>query len=201
MGLEETIRRGLSSLSINAAESLAEPLAAYLSLIVRWNRVTNLTAITEEHEMVTRHLLDSLVIAPHIRGDQILDVGSGAGLPGIPLALLFPDRYFTLLDSNGKKTRFLTQAKIDLGLNNVNVEQYRVEDYEGSYDCIVARAFRSTEAFIESTAHLLSDGGSLLAMKGPSEIPAPAVAGFKQTVHTLDVPGLDADRFLIEIVR
>ena len=156
--------------------------------------------------MVTRHLMDSLAVAEHIKGRQILDVGSGGGLPGIPLSLVMPDRAFTLLDSNGKKTRFLTQVVINLGLENVRVVQSRVEDFEGQFDVIVSRAFRSIDGIVNSTAHLLADNGSLLAMKGPSETHSEdrsiaQTPGFSQDIRRLHVPGLEAERFVVSMRR
>lgn len=201
MTLTATIKAGLTALAIDADDKLIAKCQQFLDLITHWNRVTNLTAITEPEEMVTRHLLDSFAVSPYIRGKTLLDVGSGGGLPGIPLALIHPDKAVTLLDANGKKTRFLTQVTIEMGLENVQVVQSRVEDFEGQFDCIVARAFKSLTEFVKVTEHLMADNGSLLAMKGPSEIQAQPHSGYDQRIHRLTIPGLDAERYLVEMTR
>ena len=197
MTVQVNIQAGLAALGIEPNDQLLAQCEQFLDLIARWNRVTNLTSITEPDAMVTRHLLDSFAVEPYIKGESLL----GGGLPGIPLALIYPDKSVTLLDSNGKKTRFLTQVTIELGLTNVSVVQSRVEAFEGRFDCIVARAFKSLPEFVDVTEHLLADNGSLLAMKGPSEIQVSAADGFTQQIHQLTVPGLDAERFLVEISR
>lgn len=144
------------------------PLLDYLALLVKWNKAYNLTAMTDPDEMVTRHLLDSLALAPFIDGQRILDVGSGAGLPGIPLAMAFPGKNVVLIDSNGKKTRFLAEAKRVLSLANVEIVQGRVENYLPpiAFDIVVSRAFSHLSDFIHWTDHLLADTGQWLAMKG-----------------------------------
>ena len=127
--VEDLITDGFQALGLKEDPALVERSSCFLELLVRWNRVTNLTALTDIKAMVGVHLLDSLAVAPYITGRKILDVGSGAGLPGIPLALLYPDKDFILLDSNGKKTRFMTQVTIELQLDNVKVVHLRVEDF------------------------------------------------------------------------
>ncbi|PIQ42872.1 MAG: 16S rRNA (guanine(527)-N(7))-methyltransferase RsmG [Gammaproteobacteria bacterium CG11_big_fil_rev_8_21_14_0_20_46_22] len=145
-----------------------QKLQAYLVLLKKWNKVFNLTAIESDEAMMDLHLQDSLNIQPFLQGDRILDVGSGAGLPGIPLAIACPDKQFYLLDTNGKRTRFLTQVKIELGLNNVHVIKSRVETYspDGLFTSITSRAFSSLSDFFDKTHHLLEKEGVLLAMKG-----------------------------------
>ena len=202
MGLEGRIADGLKSLSLEYDSGVPQKAVRYLALLRKWNRVANLTAITDPDEMVTRHLLDSCTLHVFLRGKRILDVGSGAGLPGIPLALLNPHKDFILLDSNGKKTRFMTQAAIDLGLGNVTVVQSRLEDFSGEFDHVVCRAFRSLHDLVAGSYHLLTAGGSLLAMKGPgviSELSELDARGFHYTAHGLQTPG--SKRLIVEIQR
>ena len=201
MNLTEKIERGLVALSLESHIEVAEKLEQYLALITKWNKVTNLTSINNPEQMVMLHLLDSLTIQPYICGSRILDVGSGAGLPGIPLALINEDKDFILLDSNGKKTRFMLQATIELGIKNVEVVQSRAQDFEGKFDQVVCRAFRGTEDFVKSCSHLLAPGGNLLAMKGPAGSEVTLLPGFKQSIHQLNVPDLTSERYLIEIVQ
>ena len=198
MSTAERIAAGLCDLGLRESADKADRLAAYLELIAKWNRVTNLTAVPDPGEAVALHLMDSLSVYPFVIGDRILDVGSGAGLPGIPLALLMPDKDFILLDSNGKKTRFMTQAAIELQLENVTVIQQRVEDCTEMFDQVISRAFASLEDFLRLCLPRLSPGGSLLAMKGPSE--KEQVENLEQgSLHSLSVPGLDRERYLMVI--
>jgi len=199
MNLKDKIDRGLVALSLESHLEVAEKLERYLVLIAKWNKVTNLTSIDNPDQMVVVHLLDSLSIQPHLPGTRILDVGSGAGLPGIPLALINEDKNFILLDSNGKKTRFMLQATIDLGIRNVEVVQSRAQDYEGEFDHVVCRAFTSTDDFVKACSHLLAPGGSLLAMKGPAASEVTPIPGFKQRVHQLNVSDMPSERYLVEI--
>jgi 16S rRNA (guanine527-N7)-methyltransferase len=156
--------------------------------------------------MLTRHLLDSLAIAPFVSGQRLLDVGTGAGLPGVPLAILFPQRAFHLLDSNGKKTRFLFQVKTALGLDNMMVHQARVEDYRVTtpYDAVLSRAFASLQDMVQACRHLLAPGGSFLAMKGAlpaGELDALGEDYPQRAVFPLHVPGLDEQRHLVVIAH
>lgn len=179
-------------------------LLDYLALLQKWNRVYNLTAIRDEKEMFVKHLLDSLSVAPYVSSERLIDVGTGAGLPGIPLSIVFPDRQIDLLDSNSKKTRFLIQAKADLGLSNVQVIQQRVEQYapEVLYDGVISRAFASLDDMLSWTRHLLASDGCWWAMKAQKtqdEVAhLPEFAKMLQ-VFNLDVPGLSAQRTLIQI--
>jgi 16S rRNA (guanine527-N7)-methyltransferase len=159
------IEDGLKSLSIS---SISETLFLYLHLLNKWNDAYNLTAIRQVSEMVNKHLIDSLAILPWIKGKRIIDVGTGAGLPGIPLAIAKPDLQFVLLDSNGKKTRFLHEVKRQLHLNNIEIVQNRVENYqpELGFDTVLSRAFSSLEQMILWTQHLIAPKGIWLAMKG-----------------------------------
>jgi 16S rRNA (guanine527-N7)-methyltransferase len=169
MSLKEKIESGLVALTLKSHPEVVEKLEQYLALITKWNKVTNLTSIDNPEQMVVLHLLDSLSIQPYLSGHRILDVGSGAGLPGIPLALINQDKDFILLDSNGKKTRFMVQAAIELGIRNIEVVHSRAQDFQGEFDHVVCRAFAGTDDFVKTCSHLLAPGGTLLAMKGPAE--------------------------------
>ncbi|MBT8134587.1 MAG: 16S rRNA (guanine(527)-N(7))-methyltransferase RsmG [Gammaproteobacteria bacterium] len=185
-----------------------QKLVHYIQLIARWNKTFNLTAIRDVEEMVSKHLLDSLVVQPYVEGKTVLDVGSGAGLPGIPFAITSPEKRFVLIDSNGKKTRFLMQAKIDLKLDNVEVIHQRVEDYQPVadghriyFDVITARAYATTDEILSSTAHLQGDDTSILVMQGKLderiESDRYQIAGS----YVLEVYGLGAERHLLEIKK
>ena len=173
-------------------------LDTYLQLLEKWNKTYNLTAVPAE-DWMTLHIQDSLSIGSYLHGSRIIDVGTGAGLPGIPLAITYPDKHFTLLDSNGKKTRFLTHVQYTLGLKNVTVIHSRVEDFkpEALFDSILSRAFASLSDMLAMTHHLCAIGGQFLAMKGQyteTELP-PHIRLFG--VYPLHVPGLDAQRNLV----
>lgn len=185
-------------------ESAADVLARYVELLARWNQAFNLTAVRDPAAMVPRHILDSAVIAPFAKNGPLADVGTGAGLPGIVLAVLRPELAVTLIDSNGKKTRFCRQAAAELGLRNVAVAQARVEDYRPveRFATVISRAYASLADFASSTRHLLADGGTFLAMKGayPHAELHDLPAGVRLVaVHPLHVPGLDAERHVVEM--
>ena len=198
MSVCRRIESGLCALGLQDQTDQIPRFVQYLELIGKWNRVAGLTARSGLDDMTGLHLMDSLAISPFVTGRRILDAGSGAGLPGIPLALLMPDREFVLLDANGRKARFMTQAVIELGLRNVTVVQQRMEECEDIFDQIVSRAFAPLEVFIRLGQPRLAEGGSLLAMKGPSER---ALAGSlrRASVHELQVPGLDRERLLVRV--
>lgn len=199
-----TLARGVEQMGLPLSAAVQEKLLAYVGLLTKWNRVYNLTAVRDPAEMVTRHLLDSLSVAPYLRGSRVLDVGSGAGLPGIPLALAKPEWEYVLLDSNRKKTRFITQSCIELGVANVRVESIRIEDYlpQVLFDSVISRAFSELSAMLAATGRLCKAEGIMLAMKG--EYPAVELAGVPpgfvvQGVEVLQVPGLDAQRHVVRI--
>jgi len=202
----EKLTQGLEALGLSPDASKVSRLLAFLELLAKWNRTYNLTAIDDPLEMVSRHLLDSLSIAPHLCGRRILDIGSGGGLPGIPLAIWFPEREFHLLDSNGKKVRFLFQAKVALTLANVTVHQARAEalrDAQG-FDCVTSRAFASLAEMVRVIGHLLAPGGCLLAMKASLDHEEVAAVTTPYTVASrtqLEVPGISAERQLVKITR
>ncbi len=204
--LNEILSKGLRQL--NLAQSLDDKqqntLIKYVELLNKWNKTYNLTAVRKPEQMVTRHLLDSLSICPYLRGKHILDVGTGAGLPGIPLAVVFPERQFTLLDSNNKKTRFVVQAVSELELPNVDVVQSRVEEFESEvlFDTIISRAYSAIGDMVEQTSHLLVIDGIFLAMKGVNPIAEIDELSSNYTVeenHVIKVPGLEEERHLLEI--
>ena len=202
--LRQRLDAGLDALGLDAA--LAEPLLAYLALLSRWNRTYNLTAIRDPEEMVTRHLLDSLAMHPYVQPGALADLGTGPGLPGIPLAIVRPDLQVTLVESNGKKARFLREAVRQLGLGNARVAESRAEAVAepGAYAQITARALDTLAGILEVGGHLLSPSGRLLAMKGidPVEEIAALPPGWTAlAVHTLAVPGLGAQRHLVEVGR
>jgi len=204
--LEARLANGLSALATETTPAMRKQLVGYLELLARWNRQFNLTAVRDVEQMVSRHLLDSLSVVPYILGDSILDVGTGAGLPGIPLAIVCPERRFDLLDSNGKKIRFVRQVAQALGLQNVRVHHERVEAFHPTtkFDTLIARALAALPDLIARCAHLLGPDTRFLAMKGKlttTELSA-VPPGFKVTgVARLDVPGLGAERHLVLIQR
>ncbi len=203
LALRAELDAGLAALGLDAA--LAPPLLAYLALLDRWNRTYNLTAIRDRRAMVALHLLDSLAMHPHVRDiGHLADLGSGAGLPGIPLAIAVPALQVTLVESNGKKARFLRQAVRTLGLGNVRVAESRAEalDAHGAFDAITARAMATLPDLLAAGAHLLRPGGRLLAMKGAvpdAEIASLPLGWQVEAVHALAVPGLDAERHLVVV--
>lgn len=184
---------------------IQQQLIRYLDLMQRWNKVFNLTAIRDTHDMVMLHLIDSLSISPYLHGSRILDVGTGAGLPGIPLALTHPDKQFVLLDSNSKKTRFLTQAIVELGIKNVEVVHARCENYQSAgFDTILSRAFSSIAVMLANTQHLIANDGQFVAMKGvyPEQEIQEMPFGFTVLgVHKIIIKGLDAERHVVCIQR
>ncbi len=195
---------GANQLGVSLIEPQSSQLLSYLTLLNKWNKAYNLTAVRNPEEMLTRHLIDSLSIVPWVKGENIIDVGTGPGLPGIPLAILFPETRFTLLDSNGKKTRFLTQCKLEMGLGNVTVVHGRVEEFKPQqpFDQVISRAFSAIENMVGWCSHLVDDRGQFLAMKGvfPEEELTSLPDGYKvEQSHSLEVPGSDGERHLIII--
>jgi 16S rRNA (guanine527-N7)-methyltransferase len=211
----QTLRNGLIALNIPLEEPLQMRLLGYLALLKKWNKTYSLTAITDDAHMVTHHLLDCAAIFPHLSQTRtVLDVGSGGGMPGIPLAIAFPHIAVTLIDSNNKKTRFLEQAKIELQLPNVTVVHARVEDWQADttnnsshaqlFDCITSRAFADLALFWQLSKHLLAKNGYFAAMKGPrAEAESLALpADCAPPIFTsLAVPGMDGERTLVRLTR
>jgi 16S rRNA (guanine527-N7)-methyltransferase len=200
------LERELAAPGLKLGDAQAATLYRYLDLLEKWNRVYNLTAIRERSRMVTHHLLDSLAVLPYLRGPRVLDVGSGAGLPGIPIAVANPALQVTLLESNRKKSAFLTQAVGELRLANAQVVSERVEAWQTElrFDTIVSRAFAELGEFVALAGRLLASDGVLAAMKGvhPFEEIERLPQGFRiQQVIPLHVPGLDAERHLVLVSK
>ncbi|HCT40624.1 MAG TPA: 16S rRNA (guanine(527)-N(7))-methyltransferase RsmG [Moraxellaceae bacterium] len=201
---ESRLRAGVDQLSLQLPDGAMEKLLAYLSLLVKWNAAYNLTAIRDPEQMVIKHLLDSLGIVPHVQGKTLIDVGTGAGLPGLMLAIAKPDLQVTLLDSNGKKVRFLRQVIADLQITNADAVQSRVEEFDRTFDLVSSRAFATLADMVNGSRQLLVDGGEFLAMKGqhPADEIAALPTGFVvRDVVPLHIPFLDEERHLVRIVH
>lgn len=191
---------GLAEMGLVLPESAQQQLLAFSDLLLKWNKTYNLTALRDPAQVVSHHLLDSLVVLPYVTEAALLDVGSGGGLPGIPLAIARPALSVRMVDTVQKKTTFLQQAAIQLGLKNVAVDHARVENLQGRYAQISSRAFAELKLFVDLTRHLLAPGGRWLAMKGvrpDDEIAALPADVVVEQIIPLHVPGLDAERHLI----
>ncbi len=205
MSIEQQVEQGASALGVSLPQGAAARMAQHIALIEKWNRVHNLTAVREPAQMAVLHVLDSLALAPHVGGARrMLDVGTGAGFPGIPVALACEGLDVTLLDSSHKKATFLEQAKAELKLASVHVVSQRVESFAPGekFDLVVSRAFADLADFVQLAGHLLAPGGRILAMKGV--YPYEEIARIPQThrvaeVVELKVPSLDAKRHLVRI--
>lgn len=203
---QQQLRSGLQQMAVDLSAPQQQQLLDYLALLLKWNKAFNLTAIRDVDVMVSRQLLDSLSILPLLRGARVLDVGTGPGLPGIPLAVAQPERQFVLMDSNGKKTRFVQQSVASLGLQNVQVVRDRVEAFQdlNGFDTITSRAFAALPKMLRLAGHLLADGGYLLAMKGTvptDEIAELEAVGCRVAVASLQVPGSDGQRHALLVER
>lgn len=195
-----TLASGLAELRLDLPDTTQQQLLAFRDLLLKWNKTYNLTALRDPEQAISHHLLDSLAILPHVGDGALLDVGSGGGLPGIPLAIARPQLAVRMVDTVQKKATFLQQAAIQLGLKNVAVDHARVEEMTGQYAQISSRAFAELKLFIELTRHLLAPGGRWLAMKGvrpDDEIAALPADIVVDRIVPLSVPGLDAERHLI----
>ena len=201
-----TLLDGARALALDLDEAQLAKLVAHLDLLDDWNTRMNLTAIRDRPSQLTKHLLDSLTVLPYLQGERVVDVGSGAGFPGIPLAIVAPRRHFTLVESTGKKCRFLEHVRDTLELGNVEVVQARAERYqpEVRFDTVIARAVGPIADLVKVAGPLVVGGGRLLAMKGryPEAELAAKLNGWKvAAVHPLTVPGLAEERHLVELVR
>jgi 16S rRNA (guanine527-N7)-methyltransferase len=215
VGLESVLSSGLNQLGLNCSLAVQAQLRDYVHLIDKWNRVYNLTSVRDPEEMVIRHLLDSLAIQPYLQGSRVLDVGTGAGLPGIPLAIVnraivnkekevCPEREFVLLDSNSKKTRFVQQVIAELGLTNVQVVHERAENFCPTrlFDVVVSRAFASVADMLKNSGQHCATDGVLLAMKGADpvdELQDIPTAFVVESVHSIMVPGLEEQRHVVSL--
>ena len=200
--LASSLSAGITELGLEIGEQQQDALLSYITLLHRWNQRFNLTAIRDLAEMVPKHLLDSLIVSPYLQGSNILDVGTGPGIPGIPLAIIRPDLRFTLLDSNGKKIRFVRQAVIELGLDNVQAVQARVEAFDPPqpFDTIITRAFAALPEIFRLTSDLRKPSGRLVAMKGPQaheELAASDLEGAAVQTVPLKVPQLEGERYAL----
>jgi len=198
----ELLEDGIYELELEERLGGDELLMEYVTELMNWNRVYNLTSVRKPTDIVTRHILDSLTILPYLNGDRILDIGTGAGLPGIPLAIACPGREFVLLDSSSKKLRFVQQTLGILNLDNVTLEDSRVEEYqpEAMFDTVICRAFSDLPDFYRYAARLCNEGGRMLAMKGVYPMTEVECLGDKSVIDdvvSLKVPGLDAERHLV----
>lgn len=199
------LEQGCARLQLSLTEGQKQQLVAYVLLLNKWNKVYNLTSVRDPQEMMQRHILDSLALMPYLDAKSMLDVGTGAGLPGIPLAIALPQMQVTLLDSNSKKTRFLQQVKAELKLTNVTVVHGRVEQAAlPKFAVVTARAFATIAQIIDLAGRHCDDSGSLVLMKGlyPEQELQQIGSGFKlQDVVSLDVPGCDAERHLVRLIK
>jgi 16S rRNA (guanine527-N7)-methyltransferase len=204
MSLATGLQRGVTALGLVVPPAAQEQLLAYLNLLHKWNAAYNLTAVRGRERMLTHHVLDSLAVVPHLRGRRWVDVGSGAGLPGIPVALASPDAAVTLVDSNHKKTAFLEQAVIELSLRNVTVVRSRIEEWQPAqrFDNVISRALSDLPEFLALAGRLCAPDGVIAAMKGlyPHEEIAQVPPAYRlRRVVALEVPGLAAQRHLVLI--
>jgi len=200
------LRQGLSDLGLDPKSCPCEAYLEYIELLAKWNRAYNLTGVRDKERMVHAHVLDSLAVLPYIQGNRCLDVGTGAGLPGFILALTQPDKEWTLVDSNGKKIRFLRQLLFEMKVENVEIIHSRAEKFLSSvaYSSIISRAFGTLDVFFGAVEHLLHPGTRVLAMKGKlPDNELQGVAGLKKyiSIHDLQVPGIDMHRSLVILER
>jgi len=200
--LRTAIFQGCSVLNPELDDAAVEKFVVFIRLLEKWNRVTNLTAVRDPLQMVTRHILDSLAVIPFLTRGSLLDVGSGAGLPGVPIAIARPGLDVTLLDANAKKLRFVRQAAAELGLDNVQVVQARMQEYQPgrSFDMVISRAVASLDELYQQTVHLLRPGGRMLFMKGA--VPEQEIGALQDGraglhIERLNIPGLAAERHLL----
>lgn len=199
--LTEQVRNAAKLFDLDVTEDQIESFNRYINLLAKWNKAFNLTAIRDIDEMLDRHLIDSLSIAKMIKGSRFIDVGTGPGLPGIPLAILYPDKTFYLLDSNGKKSRFQQQAKQELKLNNIEIINSRVDEYqpEKKFDGVLSRAFATLQDMISGADHLCSAEGNFFAMKGVYPEDELQAISKPYKVEPITWPGNNSERHLVII--
>ncbi|APD49705.1 16S rRNA (guanine(527)-N(7))-methyltransferase RsmG [Francisella hispaniensis] len=196
--MKDKIKQALSQLSIQATDMQITQWLDYLKLLEKWNKVYNMTAIKKLDDMLVKHLFDSLAVAKYIKGGSTVDVGTGGGLPGVVLAILYPQHQFTLIDSIGKKIMFLKNVKKSLNLNNINPLNIRIENFDGNFDNIISRAFSSVDTFYELCKQLLTEDNQMLAMKGP-DLEERNLESLPLNIekYSIKVPFLNAERNLI----
>ncbi|MCY7295407.1 16S rRNA (guanine(527)-N(7))-methyltransferase RsmG [Alteromonas sp. a30] len=204
--IQSKLAAACKQLSFDVSEEKQQLLIKYLEMVHKWNKAYNLTSVRDPLEMVTVHLVDSIAVSPLLEGKRFIDVGTGAGLPGVPLAIMNPDAHFVLLDSLGKRIRFLKQVAFELKLANIEPIQSRVEEHvlEEPFDAVITRAYASLEQMISSCQHLISSDGQFLALKGvyPEQELEAIVEPFAVAESVpLSVPGLDAQRHVIRIKK
>ena len=199
-----TLQRALTNTNLTVTEQQADLLIRYVMMMDKWNKAYNLTSVRDPQQMVIKHLVDSVVVAPHLNGQRYIDVGTGPGLPGIPLAIMHPEKHFVLLDSLGKRVRFMKQVAFELGLKNIEPVQSRVEQYQSeiALDGVLSRAFASIKDMLHWCQHLVDSEGAFLALKGqyPEQEIAQMPAGFTlESSIELNVPELEGERHLLVI--
>lgn len=204
--VEHRLNKGLEALSLSLDDTQRHQLVGYVERLNKWNKAYNLTSVRDPEDMVTKHLLDALAVAPYLRGQYIVDVGTGPGLPGIPLAIAFPDKAFTLVDSLGKRVRFMTQCVHELGIKNVLPVHSRIEDHVPvqKYDIVISRAFASLKDMLHWCQHLVDSQGSYLAMKGQvtsEELNEVSDYYSIKYIERLHVPELVGERHVVSIER
>ena len=200
----DKLRKLVAQTSLQLSDLQLQQLVQYVQLLDKWNSAYNLTSVRDPNEMLVKHIMDSLVVAPYLHGQRIIDVGTGPGLPGVPLAICCPDREFTLLDSLGKRVRFLNQVKLQLGLKNIHPVQSRVEDHHEGYDSVVSRAFASLSDMLHWCRHLPVANGQFLAMKGAlAQEEIAALPDFVKVVGNVEltVPELVGQRYLLVLEK
>ena len=206
MSLRTELDALLAQTDLNIDEQQISQLVELVELLAKWTKAYNLTSVRDPSQMLVKHIMDSVVVSPHLSGQRFIDVGTGPGLPGLPLAILNPDKQFVLLDSLGKRLRFIRQAILSLGLKNVEIVQSRVEEYqpEDRFDCVLSRAFASLEDMLSWCHHLPNENGHFLALKG--QYPESEITNLDSKFEfiesvTLDVPELDGERCLVKVKR
>jgi 16S rRNA (guanine527-N7)-methyltransferase len=206
MSLLDQLQAMLAKTELTISEDQQAKLIQLVELLAKWNKAYNLTSVRDPQQMLIKHIMDSIVVSPYLQGKRLIDVGTGPGLPGLPLAILNPDKHFVLLDSLGKRLRFIRQAVLELGLKNVEFVQSRVEDYqpEEKFDVVLSRAFASLEDMLFWCKHLPNEKGHFLALKG--QFPEQEISTLDKQFKfiesiALTVPNLEGDRCLVKVAR
>lgn len=204
MSLFENLQKLLDQTDLDVTELQKQQLVKLVELLHKWNKAYNLTSVRDPEQMLVKHIMDSIVVSPYLKGKRFIDVGTGPGLPGLPLAILNPDKQFVLLDSLGKRLRFIRQALLELGLKNVTAVQSRVEEYqpEDKFDVVLSRAFASLHDMLFWCKHLPNENGHFLALKG--QYPEQEIAELDKQFEfmesiSLQVPKLEGERCLVKI--